>query len=296
MTIFKKLDMKEWVTITYFCWLIVISIVFREHRPGWYWFVLIHTGLIIAIMWVAQLPRFDRASWRFVRDLYLYLFALLGYKESAYFVQVIYQRWFDDVLVRIDYAMFGFHPTVWMAEHGHIVLNEFANFAYFSYFVYVPVLVFYLWGTKSGREVEGFLGGLVMSYNFSYIFFALLPASSPRFALPEFGLVSVELVRLDGYLFTGIIDMFMDKGAMRGGAFPSVHCCASTVFLLNTYKYCSKKTALIATFFVLSMYWSTVYGRYHYVIDVLAGIAMGVVFSIAGHYLQSKIETWRQSR
>ena len=289
----KKLNIKEWVTVIYFMWIILICLIFHQQRPYWYGFVIVHSVAIFLIIWLAQQPWFGQGKWRLVRDIYPYLIAITGYMESGFFVRIITMRWFDDILVQIDHALFGVHPTVWLAEHGNMFLNEFANFAYFSYFVYIPILVYYMWRNKPGRSFEGFMGGLVMAYNFSYIFFVLLPASSPRFALPEFGLIDPENVRLNGYFFTSIIDMFMDGGAMRGGAFPSVHCCASTVFLINTYQFCSRKTFWLAAFFVFSMYWSTVYGRYHYVIDVAAGIGFGVAFTWAGHYFQAWLEQIR---
>ncbi len=295
MLYFKQLNVKEWVTIIYFCWVVGICLIFRENRPYWYIFVIAHSGTIWLIVWLSNQNWFDGGKWHLVRDLYPYFFALTGYKEAACFVQLIFQKWFDGVLIKIDLAMFGTHPTVYLAEHSNLLLNEYANFSYFSYFVYVPILIYFLWKNKPGSDFEGYMGGLVMAYNFSYIFFALLPASSPRFALPEFGLIAPENVRLDGFLFTSIIDLFMDKGAMRGGAFPSVHCCVSTVFLLNAYKYFSKKAFWLSLFFVFCMYWSTVYGRYHYVIDVLAGIGTGVLFAWAGHYFQAKINRFRSA-
>ncbi len=291
----KKLNIKEWVTIAYFFWIIGMCLIFRAQRPLWQIFVIGHTALIGLIIYLSQQEWFSQGRWRVIRDIYPYIVAVVGYKESAFFVQTIFQRWFDDVLIKIDHALFGTHPTVWLAEHGNVFLNEYANFSYFTYFVYVPVLVYFVWKHKSAIAFEGFMGGLVMSYNFSYIFFALVPASSPRFALPEFGLVAAESVRLDGYLFTAIIDMFMDTGAMRGGAFPSVHCCVSTVFLLNAYKFCSKKIFWLSSILVVGMYWSTVYGRYHYVVDVLAGIGLGVIFTWSGHFIQAKIENARQA-
>ena len=248
-----------------------------------------------AIIWMANKLGFSVGKWKIVRSFYPYIIALLGYKESAYFVQIIFPRWFDDALVAIDYSIFGVHPTIWLPEHGNLFLNECANFFYFSYFVYVPVLVYYFWKHKPALVYEGFMGGIVMAYSFSYIFFALIPASSPRFALPEFGLIASEDVRLNGYFFTAVIDMFMDKGAMRGGAFPSVHCCVSTVYLLNVYRYTPRKVFILSIIMVFGMYWSTVYGRYHYVIDVITGISLGLLFDWSARRCQARIQEDRTS-
>ena len=291
-----RLNVKEWVTIIYFMWIVIINLIFQKNQPFWYLFVTGHSLSIFGIIWLAGQPWFQQDKWRFIRDVYPYFIAILGYKESAYFVQLIFQNWYDKILLDIDYLIFQIHPTVWLAEHGSLFLNEYANFAYFSYFVYVPVLVYVLWKRKNDYQFERFQGGLVMAYNFSYIFFALLPASSPRFALPEFNLILPEAVRLKGYLFTFIIDFFMDAGAMRGGAFPSVHCCASTVFLMNVYLFGNKKYFWLSLILVLGMYWSTVYGRYHYVIDVLAGIGLGLIFTGMGFYFQSIIEKRRNEK
>ncbi len=294
MALLKNLNVKEWVTIIYFGWVISISTIFRDQLPTWYVFIIGHSVGIALIIWLSNQAWFAKPGWRFWKDNYPYFIALLGYIESANFITLISQTWYDNLLVKIDFAIFQAHPTVWLAEHGNMFLNECANFAYFAYFVYVPILAIILWRRNDSAVYERFLGGLVMAYNFSYVFFVLLPASSPRFALPEFGLIAADAVRLKGYLFTSIIDSFMDGGAMRGGAFPSVHCGASTVFLLNVYLHGTRKWFIVSLVLVLGMYWSTVYGRYHYVIDVLVGIVFGIIFTWISHVFQKKIENMRQ--
>jgi membrane-associated phospholipid phosphatase len=62
---------------------------------------------------------------------------------------------------------------------------------------------------------------------------------------------------------------------LPGGAFPSAHCAASTVLLVTAFRHDRKAGRALAPVVVL-IYASTVYGRFHYVVDVVAGILLAL--------------------
>ena len=73
-----------------------------------------------------------------------------------------------------------------------------------------------------------------------------------------------------------IVELLENKAMLHGGAFPSAHCSAATVMLILSYKY-DKKLYFLILPIIITLYISTMYGRYHYPLDVLAGIIAGIV-------------------
>jgi len=106
------------------------------------------------------------------------------------------------------------------------------------------------------------------------------------------------LVLLPGILYfekqfvafwTATIELVEHFGRVHGAAFPSAHVAGSMVALLAARRYKPWLFWICLPFFA-AMCVATVYGRYHYVADVIAGIAMGAIGWTAGQRLMEKRE------
>ncbi|MGC1583925.1 MAG: phosphatase PAP2 family protein, partial [Candidatus Acidiferrales bacterium] len=73
-------------------------------------------------------------------------------------------------------------------------------------------------------------------------------------------------------------------GRVHGAAFPSAHVAGSMVAILASWRYRRWLFWLCVPFFVCMMV-ATVYGGYHYVADVLAGMLTGAIGFAAGSWL-----------
>jgi membrane-associated phospholipid phosphatase len=78
-----------------------------------------------------------------------------------------------------------------------------------------------------------------------------------------------------GQLFIPIMNTIYDHFEINGGAVPSSHVAVATVVLYYAHKYVPRTTAIYGPICV-SLMISTVYCRYHYAIDVIAGIVVAV--------------------
>src|ERR1700752_926588 len=116
--------------------------------------------------------------------------------------------------------------------------------------------------------------------NYTVYFIAVLfPIESPFHAL-----ATMNTTPLSGGYFTAAIELIERFGRVHGGAFPSAHVAGSTVAILASWRYRRWLFWICLPFFV-SMCVSTVYGRYHYIADVLGGLGVGVFGLIAGEWL-----------
>jgi membrane-associated phospholipid phosphatase len=94
-------------------------------------------------------------------------------------------------------------------------------------------------------------------------------------------------VPLDGYVWASIGEYLRSQWQFVGGTIPSLHCANATVIWLMAYRY-HRPSFWVLSPVILSLYVSTVYCRYHYVTDSVAGVALALaVWAIAPALRQS---------
>ncbi len=179
-------------------------------------------------------------------------------------------RTYDDVLIAVDYALFGVHPTVWMERMIHPVLTTILQFAYISYY-FIPLSVgIVLIGKKRFEEFDETLFGIVLCFYLSYIGYLLVPAIGPRFTLQQLqttDLQAVPFVRM-------IQDTLNGLERNKADAFPSGHTAVALMSLYYAWKKKEGKLFGILLPTASALIVSTIYLRYHYVIDVMAGMGL----------------------
>jgi membrane-associated phospholipid phosphatase len=77
---------------------------------------------------------------------------------------------------------------------------------------------------------------------------------------------------LKGGIFTWFGEWIRHNAHYPGGNFPSPHCAAGTIMLIMLYKY-NRKVYFVMLPIIILLYVSTVYGRYHFAMDGVTGIA-----------------------
>jgi len=111
------------------------------------------------------------------------------------------------------------------------------------------------------------------------------PIESPWFAMA--GSWHHELA---GGPFTATINFIEHYGRVRGAAFPSAHVAGAFAALWSAWRH-RRWLFWILLPLVLCMCLSTVYGRYHYVADVFAGVITGTL----GYWIGLKLMRARGS-
>jgi membrane-associated phospholipid phosphatase len=185
----------------------------------------------------------------------------------------IHPTTFDTQLIAIDHAIFGVHPTVWLERLISPLLTGLLQLAYISYY-FIPLSLGVVLIAK-GRfgEFEEVLFGILLCFYLSYIGYLLVPAIGPRFTLSH-----LQSGGLQGSPFIETIqDTLNALEKNKTDAFPSGHTAVSLMCLYYAWKEREKKLFAVLIPVVTGLLISTVYLRYHYVIDVIAGIALTVL-------------------
>ncbi len=211
-------------------------------------------------------------------------FSLLGYaylyKLAGALVNFLSNRWYDEFLVRLDRSIFGFSPNLAIVSYHQVWLTELMLFAYIAY---LPLLVWLAWmifRIHGQVELQNYLFTLGLAYVTCFLLFIIIPAASPRFYFSD-------LKPAAGLLLRRLMNLVEDSAQYQGGSFPSAHCAAGTVLVYYAWR-AQKKVFLIVTPMIILFFISTIYGQYHYGVDVLAGMVIGLLAVLASKSVKAK--------
>ena len=273
----------EWVTFAYLAWLNVALIIFHRHVAHAAMYIVVHLWLclgIVCLSWAAAHSK--NPVLRFVRAWYPLPLYIGFFEELRGLVHLFFPAWFDRWLIQFDYGFAGVHPYVWLARFSGPAMNEFMQFAYMTYFLSLVILPAILYAQKDRFAFWTVMVSTAVAHYSVYVIAVLFPIESPFYSLAP-----LETKSPAGGYFTATIGFIERLARVHGAAFPSAHVAGSMVALLAAYRYRRWLFWVCLPFFA-SMCVATVYGRYHYVADVLAGIAVGAIGSAVGSRLMER--------
>ncbi|MFA5834688.1 MAG: phosphatase PAP2 family protein [Bacteroidota bacterium] len=297
---FPFLRSADVVTIAFIVSLSILEILFASRIERWVFFVSMNVLICGFIYYSAQYTAFKKAKSNIIiqlfRDWYLVPNILFIYTQASSITYTIHQRDYDSILIIIDQWLFGANPTEWIYQFAHPFITEILQIAYSSYYLFFIALFFELY--RRNDKTAFHFGASLVVYGFylSYIGYLLFPAIGPRFTLHNFFATETELpgifltpylreiVNAGGGVPVGVIN---PAALVHRDAFPSGH---TQLTLVLMYVAFTTKTHIRWWLFVGGslLIISTVYMRYHYVIDVLTGIFF-FIFTI---WSGKKITRW----
>ena len=214
--------------------------------------------------------------WHFSRHWYPHLFFLFCFEEMGKLVHLVYPGWYDAKLIAFDTWLTGVNPALWLERFAHPALNEFMQFAYLTYFVYLLILGGILYCRRDWEAYWAVMTYSAAGYALGYIIAILFPVQSPWFTLA--GMWHGELA---GGPFTALINFIEKCGRVHGAAFPSQHVAGAVAAVWGAWQH-RRRLFWVFLPFMACMCVSTVYVRNHYVADVLGGLVTGTLGYVIG--------------
>ncbi len=274
----RRMNIDRWAVIY-----LLVSAGFPLLRPSVFpqpWLIpVVHGALAVAIWFLPPWLR-SRRHWapRLLGEIYLPLIFPLFYTELQYLGLIFFpfDGSLDPSLIRMEQWIFGFQPSLrWSEVWPWPWFHELMEFAYFSYYflaVIFLVLVFRARGVPRELRwdaVRDFVRDLSAVMLICYTLYTIFPAWGPKYFRAGF-------VDVGGWIFTDIMHHIHENGAILGAAFPSSHVAASFIPWLHTWRWFPRHRWWMTLLFIL-LCMSTVYCRYHYVVDVIAGMALSIL-------------------
>jgi len=193
----------------------------------------------------------------------------------------------DAHLIAFDRWLTGTDPTVALERFATPFLSDVLTVFYSLYYFHPIVL-----GTlvllddrarpEGKRDFPRYAFTMVFVFFVSYVGYFLVPAVGPRFTVAHAG----PLPR--GAVSRVIDDTLNALESNKRDCFPSGHTMVVTAVLLEAARR-SKKTFWCFLPFAIGLVAATVYCRYHYVADVLAGLALAFVAVPVGNAIYARL-------
>lgn len=301
----KSLSAADYINIFFLFFLSVLNTISFKAVPYWYLPVLLNFFLTYFIIYVVNIYEKAAESYnnsskfsfiKIFRYWYGVFFILVCFKETYILIHYISPPDLDAFLIQLDYKIFGLNPTQWAYQFHNRFLTEFFQIIYAFYYIMIIIygLELYLW--KRYREFMFALFVIFTGFYISYTLYLIFPAVGPRFHLHDFYSIKNEL---PGLFFTDYIRAILDFGESipsnvpnpadfaQRDALPSVHTSMALTIAYLSWKIKSKSFFFYLPYCFLMMV-STIYLRYHYVVDIIAGILLALITMLIGEILLKK--------
>jgi membrane-associated phospholipid phosphatase len=259
--------------------LVLLILVFYPSLPKPIYLITIYSILIVIQVVLIKIR--DKGNiLRFFYDLIFPTFCILIIFDSLeWIVHSINPEDIDPLLIRLDYMIFGNHPTVVLEKITTPFLTDLFQIAYSTYYL-IPISfgIVLLMGNKR-EQFNRSLFMIYLCFYLSYVGYILFPALGPRFTLDH-----LQTVQLKGLFVAESIQQFLNilEGIKRD-AFPSGHTAVALTVLYLSFRY-QRKLFWIYLPIVSALVFSTVYCRYHYVVDVFAGFLLTLITIVFGEW------------
>jgi len=242
-----------------------------------------YIGLLLLILLVRRTAeRMEKRGWILFRDFLPILLIFEVYDGLGYMLHLINPSDADPLLIRIDRFLFKTDPSLWLEKYASPFLNDLMHLAYFSFY-FLPILLgIVLWAKGKRGAFNRLVLGATGAFYLCFIGYILVPAAGPRCTLAQ-----LYQVPLGGTPLTDFVRGFVATAEnLQWDCFPSGHTAVALVVLWYALREERGLFYVLLPITILLLI-STVYCRYHYVIDLIAGAAVAAVSIILADWFEN---------
>jgi membrane-associated phospholipid phosphatase len=281
----SKHDTRFWavdkVILAYFAGAVVVILGWWSTLPDA--LPLLAANVISGAVIVYQVKRPNVTSWIF-RNWYPLPYVGACFKEMALFIPVVRSSDADQWLADLDFRIWGAHPSVWLERVHTPVLTEFLQVVYTLFIPAVLFVAWVLWRKGRTRDFQYYAFLIALGFLTSYIGYILVPARGPRFLLKH-----LQHFPLQGLWFFQAMQSGLDRlESYHYDCFPSGHT-ELTILAWWGSRMVSNRWFRIYLAYTPCIIFATVYLRYHYTVDLLAGILTAAVLILTAPILYQKL-------
>jgi membrane-associated phospholipid phosphatase len=292
--------------LAFWCLLSVVCLVIHARIPSWQLFIAANLAAAIvtsAIAWATQSSTLKLLHW--IHDWAAFPLVVFTFKDIYFLVRPFHNgRDYDTLLIAIDHALFKVNPTQWLAQFANPFLTEVLQIAYSLFYVLFVVAGVELYRKQDLSQFRYFRFTVVYGFFISYIGYFFLPAIGPRFTLHDFSKINTEL---PGLALTPFLRWFVNifesiqagmsntiaQACAQRDVFPSGHTMLTLITILLAFKFRLRVRYGILVIGILLIF-ATVYQRYHYFIDIVAGALLVLPCLLTAGKIYTLFENKRQ--
>jgi len=198
----------------------------------------------------------------------------------------------DELLLAVDLRLFAVEPALLFERFASRGVVEYFSFFYLSYFwICLAYAIAVVWICRLGPATSEFAIGTALVFCLGQLGYIAVPGYGPILALADrfHG-------PLEGGFWWACVRRAVDAGSAMKDIFPSLHTAAPvwfTLFALRRGRASAKWAwvAVITAIFAAHIIVSTMLLRWHYLCDVIAGLAL----ALAVGWVVPPLARWEQA-
>lgn len=247
-------------------------------RPGWYYFYLFYLAAMGIGLIFTLYPLSGAGNlWRGLRITYPFFLFFILYKATGPQVFMIFDQPFDARIVALEKTIFGVDPAFALQRYMEVWLNELMSFVFISFYLLIPAAAITLFFKQKWISLEKLTLSTSLAFYISYLIFILFPVIGPEIYLSDYYYLPIM-----GPFFTPLAGEIVHRSgqygaampSIHGGAMPSLHCAVTLIaawIMAREFKWLLPVSMVLLMLVCVSM----VYGRHHYISDIIAGLVLG---------------------
>lgn len=297
----RHMALQDWLILGYHTILVLVALAAprgAEHGIIARSFVLLLAFVFLAMFTVrADLLERPRASGILYRMTIL-CSVQLSYYQMGRLLPILYPTTLDQQILDFDLWLFGFEPAMSMDAWVTPLTTEWFSFAYYGYFAFLSLHVLPMFFSSRHMRAAGeFSLGLSFVFVVGHLLYFVVPGYGPGVAMPE-----AFSSPLGSGFWTNLMNATVREFGAHMDIFPSIHTAVPVFLCLFGYRhrhsflYARAFAVLsryvpgvrafvrllphawtVATFFSANIILATMYLRWHYLADVVAGFALGII-------------------
>jgi len=267
------------ITIIFLLFLLTLALMFYHSIPKAQFLISLYSILIIAQVIIARFKNRGRLMGLLYDLLFPITCVLVIFDSLEWLVHYVNPEDIDSILIRLDYMIFNNHPTVLLEKITNPLLTDLLQLAYSTYY-FIPISFGVVLLLNDQREkFDRTLFLILFCFYLSYIGYILMPALGPRFTINH-----LQTAELQGFIVAEPIQKFLNRlEGIKRDAFPSGHTAITLLVLYLAYRF-ERSYFWIFLPIVSALIFSTVYCRYHYVVDIIAGFGLTLLTIFMGEW------------
>ena len=278
----RPLELADYFILAYWLFTAVLQlvaaprIVAKQGGGGLLFLLLIDLLMIAAVILVARhlygAPTGRRLTGKSVT---IFLTFYLGFLALPFYATAVHPHSYEAELIWFDQVLFGMPVANFLEPYLVKGLTDFAQFCYASHYLLPFVLMGLLLADGKTLEAEYLAAAVSLVVLTGFTLYIAVPARSPyvlAYALKDGPIQFVGPIPMTTW-GQAIRDWLNQYEAFKYDCFPSGHTQLSLTVLIGSWRY-HRRSFPFFLVVVSGLIFATLYLRYHYVIDLAAGVVL----------------------
>lgn len=299
----KNYTLLDYATQSYSAFVAVLILFFHNGTvPHWPLLFGAHVAgivLVHALVCIAGGGTRSRVL-DFLRHFYPVLFYTWFFTETGRLNRMFFTEYMDPMAIRWEQAVLGFQPSVvFMDKFPWLPISELFYASYFSYYVMISGVGIALF-IRNRREFFHYVTVVSFIFYVCYTIYIFLPIIGPRVFFREIAGYSLpvdlqQMATVDIYpeaikagAFFKLMGWIYHVFEAPGAALPSSHVAIAITTVYFSFRYL-RAIRWVHLVVAVLLCVSTIYCRYHYAVDVLAGLGTVAVLLPIANWLYHRL-------